>query len=47
MQYLEVMHNVSMRLGRMDVLERAVCRLFILSRLGKMICCYRCKIPRY
>ena len=27
---LEVMHNVSMRLGRMDVLERAFCRLFFI-----------------
>ena len=26
---LEVMHNVSMRLGRMDMRERAFCRLFI------------------
>jgi hypothetical protein len=27
---LEVMHNVSMRLGRMDVVERAFCRLLLL-----------------
>jgi hypothetical protein len=27
---LEVMHNVSMRLGRTDVRERAICRLFII-----------------
>lgn len=27
---LEAMHNVSMRLGRMDVRERAVCRFFII-----------------
>jgi hypothetical protein len=41
---LEVMHNVSMRLGRMDVLERAFCRLFLLFNLEKSAVVAACSL---
>ncbi len=46
MQCLEVMHNISMRLGRMGVRERAFCRVLIFNVGERIAVVTRCRIPR-
>ena len=44
---LEAMRNVSMRLGRMDVRERVLCRHFNIYVWERFAVVAGCRIPRY